>query len=747
MSYFAEVVRRVLGVLGTFFLRPAVVGAIYVFALALHAALRRPEGEGRELGDHAQQISQVVYGTFGGEIARIGVAMLCAALVIGAIFGTVAGALVWAREKLAGTTSTPLWRAATVLGVTAALHALVEARAMALTPQLYADGFYARGGLLRTIQVITTDVLGPSGVVAIGVAMTAVFLAGPPAKWRLWPSRVSSALASLKRNGASAGAVAGALLLIAIVARAELREARADAPASAAAPNGAMNVIILAADSLRADRIKPSIAPTLAALADRGTRFERAYVSLPRTFPSWVTILSGRHPHHHGIRNMFPRWEERAKDFDALPQRFAAAGYKTAVVSDYAGDIFGRIELGFRDVDVPYFDFKQIVRQRALERQTPLLPILHSGLGRAFFPVLRELNDAADAQMLTRDAESAIRRLKEKPFFLTVFYSTAHFPYAAPAPYYARFTDPAYRGRYKYHRPVGLGKEAPPDAHDVRQIQGLYDGAVASIDDAVADLLKTLEREKLKEKTIIVIAADHGETLFDFDHGVGHGDHLFGDEAVHIPLVVIDPRKAPRRVPDVVRDVDIAPTLYDLAGIAEPPNLDGRSLVPAMEGRALPPALAYAETGLWFTEEIPQLPASLRMPYGSIARITEIDQRSEVVLQKQMKLVTLVAKHRMVRDERWKLVYVPTRSRVVYMLYDTQEDPAERFDVAAAHPDVVARLKGELWTWMLKDVQMAERAGFLVPRDVAALTEVAEAGAIRIGDAKNADAPKGEGMP
>jgi hypothetical protein len=127
--------------------------------------------------------------------------------------------------------------------------------------------------------------------------------------------------------------------------------------------------------------------------------------------------------------------------------------------------------------------------------------------------------------------------------------------------------------------------------------------------------------------------------------------------------------------------------------------------------------------------------------------MTEIDTRSEVVLQKQVKLLTLVAKHRMVRDERWKVVYVPTRSRVIYMLYDTDADPAERHDVAAAHPEIVARLKGELWTWMLKDVQMAERAGYLVPRDVAALTEGAEAGAIRIGDQKAADAPKGAGMP
>ena len=100
---------------------------------------------------------------------------------------------------------------------------------------------------------------------------------------------------------------------------------------------------------------------------------------------------------------MFPRWEDRAKDFDALPERLRKNGYATAVVSDYAGDVFSRIDLGFDRTLVPTFDFKQLVRQRAIERQTPLLPILHSRFGRALFPVLREMNVAADPSMRRQD--------------------------------------------------------------------------------------------------------------------------------------------------------------------------------------------------------------------------------------------------------------------------------------------------------------------------------------------------------
>jgi arylsulfatase A-like enzyme len=78
---------------------------------------------------------------------------------------------------------------------------------------------------------------------------------------------------------------------------------------------------------------------------------------------------------------------------------------------------------------------------------------------------------------------------------------------------------------------------------------------------------------------------------------------------------------------------------------------------------------------------------------------------------------TTMARHRMIRDERWKLLYIPTRLGVRYMLFDTAADPGEKKDVAAAHPAELARLKADLWSWMLKDPAMEQRDGYLVPRD------------------------------
>jgi arylsulfatase A-like enzyme len=692
---------------------PPLVGAAYVLVLAAWAA-QSPTVDERAGGAQARQIEAFVQGRFGAEIGRVGIAILATSVLVGALLGWTAWGLVALRNQVAGPTEHRSVARDTglLLAVVAVLHGAIELWGMAHDPTLYADAWYARGGLRRTVQVLATDVLGPSGIVALTMLAAVAFLSGPPSRWHEWPAR----LVRIGRRLADVGAVGGAAVVLGLLVL--------SVPTAAAGPAGGgarPNIVVLAADSLRDDRLDTRTAPHLSALAARGTRFDRAYTSLPRTFPAWVTLMTGRHPHHHGIRSMFPRWEERARDLDALPARLARAGWSTGVVSDYAGDVFSRVDLGFGLVDVPEFDFRQLVRQRALERETPLMPFLHSLPGRAAFPVMREMNDAADPAMLARDAVRAMRRLEARgPFFLVVFFSTAHFPYAAPAPYYRRFTDPGYRGRYKYDRPVGLGREAPADARDQAQVRALYDGAVSAIDDAAQSIVDAVAADGIGDRTVLVVTADHGETLYDHGHGVGHGDHLFGDEGTHVPLVVVDPRQStPHREGAIVRDVDLAPTLYALAGVAPPGDLDGQSLAPALQGAPPPSQRAYAETGLWFTEDIPGLPSELRLPYPGIARLTEVDTQhgDELVLQKAMRPLTIVAKHRMVRDERYKLLYVPTRAGVRWALYDTVADPGETQDVAAAHPDVVARLKGDLWSWMRLDPDMMERGGYLVPRD------------------------------
>jgi arylsulfatase A-like enzyme len=717
-----------------------VLGVAYLVAVTAYAFAGAEDQ--RVLGVRASAVVAVARTRFADDVRALTASMTGLAVALGAALGVAAELVLLLRSRVDGADRSLgrriVFRAACVV----AGHLLLLAWGVAAMPSLYAGSLYAREDRLaplgRTLQVLLTDVLGTTGVGWLALAAV-VFAIAP---WRrrgfaerrarrVGPSAIAALRAAVERTGERRVIVfaAGVLALLLLVAGGSLlRDRRVGRQRRL---HAMPNVLILAADSLRDDRLAPATAPHLADLARGGARFDHAYVTLPRTLPSWSTILTGREPHHHGLRTMFPRYEDRARDLHALPARLAERGYRTGVVGDYAADIFTRIRYGFERVDAPTFNFHALIATRAIERATPLLPLLQSGLGRTLMPAVDELNQASDPRWVATRAERMIDELADgdAPFFATVFFSTAHFPYAAPAPWYRAFSDGAYRGRFKFHKPNVAGQELPLDEADVRQVRALYDGAVASIDDAAAGLLARLGKRGLLDDTIVVVTADHGEMLYEDGHGQGHGDHLFGDQVVHVPLAMSLPaRFAARsglRIEDPVRDVDFAPTLLDLIGapVGEG-DLDGRSLRPLLEGRALPPRPVFAETEVWMTENIPELPArgpnALRIPYPNVAMLTELDPRlgHDVVMRAEAEDVVLAAKHRMIRTSDKKLVYVPTRQGARWMLFDCARDPAERIDVAAAQPEVTAALRAQLLAWMLGDPRLTEREGLVVPRSL-----------------------------
>ena len=440
-------------------------------------------------------------------------------------------------------------------------------------------------------------------------------------------------------------------------------------------------------------------------------------MTVPRTFPSFVTLLTGRYPHHHGIRHMFPSATQRAAIGSALPSALRSAGYRTAVISDYAGEIFSRTPLGFDDVEVPYFDMKTIVSLRGLQVHPNVLPYATSALGRHLFPAVTAMPELSDPARLADRAISELDGAGDKPLFLTVFFSTAHFPYASPDPYYRRYGSPTYAGPYRYQKPPLA--PAPANDQDRAQIRALYDGAVAATDAAIARILTRLERDGLAEDTIVVLLADHGENLYDLpERGMGHGDHLRGSAADHVPWVWIDPRDhlAPHDVPGLVRDVDFAPTLAHLLGVASPPS-DGVDLGPLLRGER--PTLGldvFQETELWFVANGPGFMPDERLPYPTITGVTDLAEDDDVFLRPEWQDTVIVAKHRAIRTDRWKLLYRPTREGVRWSLYDLAADPDERVDVGLAHPEVAATLRLKLQHWMLGDPRMTLRGDYLVPR-------------------------------
>jgi arylsulfatase A-like enzyme len=276
-----------------------------------------------------------------------------------------------------------------------------------------------------------------------------------------------------------------------------------------------------------------------------------------------------------------------------------------------------------------------------------------------------------------------------------VFFSAPHTPYAAPSPHWKRWTNPHYDGPYRYLKQP-LPQLAVLPAAEAQQIRGLYDGAVSSVDAAISRLL-----EEVGDETTIVLVGDHGENLFDLaGRGMGHGDHLWGDVGNHVPLVIADERIGPRDVMDLVRDVDVAPTLGALAGVAAPPG-DGVDLTPLLEGKKDTLSLeSYQETGLWLLAHGPGYRTEDRLPYPDLWHATTTAPDGDLFLKPELEDVTTNAKHRALRTRRWKLVYQPAQAGTFWRLFDLTKDRMQRKDVAADNPAVVKELQPKLQRWI-----------------------------------------------
>ena len=388
------------------------------------------------------------------------------------------------------------------------------------------------------------------------------------------------------------------LVAIAIVVAACGRNA-AD-PSQRARPN----VLLVTIDTLRADAVgaygnRTVATPWMDRLAAGGVRFDRAHASTVVTLPSHANILSGVYPFRHGVREnagfRFPPGVE------TMATLLRVRGYRTgAFVSAFPLDARFGLTRGFDVYDDHFAKTETSVAFRVPER-------------RASATVA-----AALAWIAQRDG--AAPSAPPRPWFAWVHLYEPHFPYAPLEPYASR-----YRG-------------AP------------YLGEVAAVDAALEPLLKASLDGPGEADTLVVLTADHGESLGE--HGeMTHG--LFAYEGtLRVPLILFQ-RGAftPRTVTAPVRHVDILPTVLDAVGAPAGTALDGRSLLPLAAGGATEPTATYFES----------LSASL--------------------------------------NRGWAPLYGVSRGSLKYIdlpipeLYDLAADPAEAHDLTASRPDEVRELQ------------------------------------------------------
>jgi len=473
------------------------------------------------------------------------------------------------------------------------------------------------------------------------------------------------------------------------------------------------NVFILAADSLRADHLhcygyRRETSPNIDALAREGVLFENLHVATASTLESWITILTSRFPQTHGIRYMFPSRERVARASsipDTLPRLLGKAGYHTAVSSNWAGNCFSLVDMGFaanRASDVQNFDV--FIAEAALMAHPVFSLYFNNRLGELLYPEVRQITSYLNPDALLDRYEEELNRAQraERPFFGVLFTSHTHLPFAASYPWNVKWVDPDYRGpnRYQIDFEVdtfiqhGFRDDLTPA--EVDHIRDLYDGCVSEFDDSVGRVLRMLQERGLYDDALIIVTSDHGDDLYDHETTLGHGTNFFGgDQTTRIPVIVKLPRRehAGTRIRQITRSVDLAPTILDLLGQPIPEGYEGVSLVPALgPGEPSLDLPAFAETCYLFYRKRIASEDVLTVEPADRTLFIDPGFRNNFVLKEEWHQPVLDTKDRMMRTPRWKLIWIPGKRGPIYRFFDMSVDPHQEHDLSGRRLPVMTRM-------------------------------------------------------
>jgi arylsulfatase A-like enzyme/Flp pilus assembly protein TadD len=302
-----------------------------------------------------------------------------------------------------------------------------------------------------------------------------------------------------------------------------------------------LNVVLISIDTLRADALgcyggDIAETPNIDRLAAEGTLFTECKAPVPLTLPSHTTMLTGTSPPYNGVRN---NDVVVSPDLVFLPEVLREHGYRTAgIIGGFPlDDVFG-FDQGFDYYDD---DFTRGQGTSLVKFETP-------------------------ADVLVPRCKKWLAENEKEPFFLFVHFFDPHKPYTPLIKYYDRYKD------------------------------NLYYGEVALVDEAVGAIVKALEREGLSDNTLVILTADHGESLGE--HGeLTHGFFVY-ETTQHVPLIFYCPGLIPqgRVVGGAINIADICPTVLDVLGIELPESIQGESLVPYLYRKSKAERTIYEET-------------------------------------------------------------------------------------------------------------------------------------------------------
>jgi arylsulfatase A-like enzyme len=206
------------------------------------------------------------------------------------------------------------------------------------------------------------------------------------------------------------------------------------------------------------------------------------------------------------------------------------------------------------------------------------------------------------------------------------------------------------------------------DPREVAHVARLYEAEVAGVDALLGTLLDGLVAHGVADSTLVIVTADHGESMTEHGEMFGHSEYLY-ETMTHVPLILRFPqgRFAGARKTGLVRLVDLTPTILDVTRVPAASELDGRSLLPMLDGRE---------------------PADERIAFGTVEAGRAEDARSKhYARRRNLKLI-------------WSFDRRGRGSPPVEEIYDLARDPDEKQNLASVLPAETDVLRAALRTWL-----------------------------------------------
>jgi arylsulfatase A-like enzyme len=318
--------------------------------------------------------------------------------------------------------------------------------------------------------------------------------------------------------------------------------------------------------------------PHMDRLAAEGLRFRNAFVVLSLCAPSRAAFMTGRYNHVNGVANNQTYFPETSVTHATAVK---PAGYTTAYI--------GKWHMGGQRGHRAGFDYSASFIGQGKYLDTPF------EISGQLTPTKGWIDDVSTDYTI-----DFIKQHRDKPFSIVLGFKSCHGPFEPPERAKDRFAGARARAvpnlnlRAVYRdasdtRPVAGALSAVPGT-EARAGDGTYPvnlgyfRCISAIDDNIGRLLQTLDELGLAEDTVVVFSSDNG--YYHGEHGLGDKRSAY-EESLRIPLLVRYPRMIAKGTvrDDLVLNIDLAPTLVDLAGATVPQLMQGRSWRPLFEGR------------------------------------------------------------------------------------------------------------------------------------------------------------------